>query len=94
MKTFRVTVTRVVDVAMDETKFTAEFMEEFDRQIFHADGLEEHAEHLGQLWAREIATDKDFIEGYGPAPDMGIQFEGISMEVEAEEITLEVKASP
>ena len=69
-----VRVTQWVEVTMDEAKFDAEFMDEFTTSFFPYDTIEEHACHLAQLHARGVADDRDFIEGYGPAEDMGISF--------------------
>lgn len=67
-----VEVTFYVDVEMDETKFTPEFMEEFRKYFFPFDCLDDHACHIAQLAAREVLDEK-FTEGYGPLKDMGIK---------------------
>lgn len=77
MTTFNVAVTQVVAVTIDETKFDDVFMEEFRDSFFNFDEIEEHAEHLAQLYARGICDNGDFIEGYGPAKEMGIRFTDI-----------------
>lgn len=76
MKTFRVKVTQYIEVTLDETKFTPEFMAEFDDTFFELDGIEGHAEHLGQLYARGCVPGyaDDEIEGYGEAREFGISF--------------------
>ena len=76
----RVHVTFVVDVTIDETKFTPEFMTEFRGYMYNVTSIEHHLEHLAQLHAREI--DTGFIEGYGLAKDFGIKFEDIATEME------------
>lgn len=75
MKTFEVTVDVLVRVTLDETKFDAAFMEEFSSTIFPADDLPAHAEHLGWLFATGRASNGEFVEGYGPLPEMGISAE-------------------
>ncbi len=72
-----VTVTQVVQVSIDETKFTPEFMSEFRESMYPFQTIDEHIEHLGQLFARGIANGFSFIEGYGEAKFMGIEFEQI-----------------
>ncbi|WP_457798122.1 hypothetical protein [Methylocystis sp. S23] len=67
-----VEVVFVVDVEMDEAKFTPEFMAEFYKHFFHIDTLDEHAGHIAQLAVREV-LDERFTEGYGPLKDMGIE---------------------
>jgi hypothetical protein len=62
----------VVDVEMDDSKFTPEFMEEFRKTFFDFETLDEHACHLAQLAAREV-LDENFTEGYGPLKGMGIK---------------------
>lgn len=87
MRTFRVTVEQIIEVQLDETKFSDEFMKEFRSQFFNFDTLEEHAEHIGQLQAREIidlSVMPEFIEGYGPSQDMGIKAQVVRFEAYAE----------
>ncbi|CDO35794.1 hypothetical protein [Novosphingobium sp. KN65.2] len=73
MKTFQIEIVQVVTVKLDETKFDETFMSEFRDSFFQFDSIEEHAEHIAQLEARGLIADyKPFIEGYGPAEDMGI----------------------
>jgi hypothetical protein len=75
VRTFTIKVEQIVEVTLDETKFDDKFMQEFQRSMYHFTSLEEHAEHLGQLYARGLYDNGSFIEGYGPAADMGIRFE-------------------
>jgi hypothetical protein len=77
-----VRVTQVVKVTIDESKFTPAFMQEFREYLYPFFTIERHLEHLGQLYARGIASDFSFIEGYGPAMDMGIKFEDVAQEQE------------
>jgi hypothetical protein len=67
-------VAQTIVVTVDETKFTSEFMREFRLHFYPFDTLDKHIEHLAQLHARGLAADHSFIEGYGPAKDMGIRF--------------------
>lgn len=83
MKTFNVLVTQMIKVTVDETKFDETFMEEFRDSFFPFDTLEEHVCHLGQLHARGVEDD-EFIEGYGPAEDMGITLRTLWGEEELE----------
>lgn len=73
-----VQVTQVVRVTIDESKFTPEFMREFQAHFYPFTSIERHLEHLAQLYARGLADNFAFIEGYGPAKDMGIKFEDVS----------------
>lgn len=82
MKT--VLVTLRIDVTVDESKFTPEFMQEFREGFFDANTIDEHREHLAQMHARGICDDDGFIEGYGPAQDMGIKFNHIETDTEIE----------
>lgn len=76
MKTYAVEVTSIVEVTLDETKFTPEFFAEFNSTISDWDyDLEEHAKHLAWVHATGVeALDGygAFVEGYGPVKDMGI----------------------
>lgn len=76
VKRTQVTSTFYWVVEIDETKFDETFMQEFRDSFYQFDTLEEHIEHITQLQARGLIDliDKPdtFIEGYGPAQDMGI----------------------
>lgn len=76
MKTYTVEVTSIVEVTLDETKFTPEFFAEFNGTISDwGDDLEEHAKHLAWVHATGVeALDGygAFVEGYGKTKDMGI----------------------
>jgi hypothetical protein len=74
MVTRKVVVEQVVSVSADETKFTPEFMTQFREYMYHFTSLDDHLEHLAQLHARGLVDEFSFIEGYGPAKDMGITF--------------------
>lgn len=96
MLTKEISVTQYVKVTIDESKFTPEFFEEFNKNYFYFGdngddehdrkwALENHCKHLAQLHARGIYDDDDFIEGYGPAKDMGIRFEIVDQSERVEE---------
>jgi len=78
-----VNVTQVIEVEVDESKFTPEFMAEFRRHFYRFVSIEQHLEHLGQLYARGMAPE-DFIEGYGNPDDFGIKFEPVDTDVSVE----------
>lgn len=77
-----VIVTQRVEVEIDETKFTDQFMEEFRSDFYEFHSLGDHIKHLAQLSARGF--DSDFIEGYGEKNNMGIKCnsEVLDMEIE------------
>lgn len=52
-------------------------MQAFRESFYDFDTVEEHIEHLGQLFVRGIVGGiaNPFIEGYGPADEMGIKFQ-------------------
>jgi hypothetical protein len=86
-KTVRVTST--VKVTVDASKFDADFMAEFRRSMYPFRTLDEHIEHLGQMYARGIVTDFDnFIEGYGEIKDMGISFSSSGTDMEIDDAAL------
>jgi len=63
-KTFDVIQT--VEVTVNEAAFTPEFMQEFRKDFYPFDNINEHRRHLAQLYARGIVDEfSDFIEGYG-----------------------------
>jgi hypothetical protein len=77
-----VRVSQDVEVTIDPAKFTPEFMAEFRESFFDFDTVAEHIEHLAQLHARGITDYDEFIEGYGPARDMGIRFKVLGTDIE------------
>lgn len=77
-------VVRFVDVTLDESKFTETFMEEFRESFFPFFTIEDHRKHLAILYARGVIDGwrDEFIEGYGPASEMGISFKDNGSEVQ------------
>jgi hypothetical protein len=76
-----VQVVKVIEVTIDEEKFTPEFFEEFNASMHDlGDDVDEHIKFLATLHVRGVADNDSFIEGYGPAKDMGIRFEEIGDE--------------
>lgn len=70
-----------VDVTVDPSKFTPEFMEEFRRDFYNFHTIDEHIEFLAQLYARGLADEwSQFVEGYGPPSDFGIEFRAAGQE--------------
>jgi len=83
MITKQVRVTEWVDVTIDETKFTPEFMKEFREYMMPYDTLDDHIEHLAQMEVIGGFTDFDrFLEGYGTVADMGIKCNIVDSETE------------
>lgn len=78
-----VEVTSLITVQVNEDAFTPAFMEEFRASFYDFKTLDEHIEHLGQLYARGIVHQHDnFIEGYGDVSEFGIKFITSSTETE------------
>jgi len=80
----RILVTQIVEIEVDDAKFTPEFLAEFRKSFYQFDDISDHRKHLGQLFARGIICGfgDEFIEGYGAAKDFGIFCREISYEVE------------
>jgi hypothetical protein len=68
----RVAVDQIVEVEVDETKFTEAWMAEWRQSFYNFHSIDQHLEHIAQLEARGI-LNRDFTEGYGPLADMGIK---------------------
>ena len=81
-RTKTVYVTLEIEVTLDESKFTPEFNEEFNACFFEACSINDHYEHLAQMFARGVCDDDRFIEGYGDPKSMGIQFRHVDTETE------------
>lgn len=60
-------------VELDENKFTKDFMAEFRESFYPFYALEDHAEHITQLYARGVVEGDEFIEGYGKPSEAGIK---------------------
>ncbi len=75
-------VHQYVRVIIDRKKFTQKFMREFRESFYKFNSIDEHLAHLAQLYARGLAHNDTFIEGYGNARGMGIKFESAGMDVE------------
>ncbi len=74
-------VSQLIEVEVDEKKFTPEFMAEFRASHYQFHDVEDHIEHLAQLHARGIADNfSDFIEGYGDPKEFGIRFRATDCE--------------
>jgi hypothetical protein len=67
-----IAVTQVVEVELDASKFTDEWLREWRRAYYNFRTADDHAEHIAQLEARSILRP-EFTEGYGPLADMGIR---------------------
>jgi hypothetical protein len=84
-RTFQIAVTQIVEVQLAASKFDEAFMAEFRESFFSFSDLMEHAEHIAQLHARGVIDGEfgdEFIEGYGPAKDMGIRARTLSTETD------------
>lgn len=82
MAKYKVEVTQMVTVEIDEEKFTPAFLSEFRDVFYPFRTVLEHVEHLAQLNARGLAFNQSFIEGYGEAKDFGIHFSTETVDIE------------
>jgi hypothetical protein len=77
MSKLKVIVSQDIEVEVDESKFTPEFMEEFRRSFYDFHTVEDHVCHLAQLYARGLINEfnpNHFIEGYGPIKNWSLKF--------------------
>lgn len=82
MTTKTVEVRQTLNITVDETKFTEEWMEEFRSYMYRFRTLDEHIMHIAQCAARFDMNENDFLEGYGILKDMGIKIKFIDQEEE------------
>lgn len=82
MPKFTVTLTQTYEVDLDANRFDDDFMAEFRESFFNFHDLEEHAEHIGCLFAAGITERDEFIEGYGIPSEMGIKARWLRSESE------------
>lgn len=76
-----VTVTFDINIEVDETKFTNEYMETFRKYFYEFETIEEHIQHLAKLEARWMLEDS---EGYD-IRGMGIKAQIMNVETEIED---------
>ena len=72
MKDFKVIVTSEVYVSIDETKWSDENLKSWAEVFYPFLDLKDHAKHIAQLAARGLASDDQFVEGYGVIKEAGI----------------------
>jgi hypothetical protein len=72
MKTY--TVTQYISVAIDESKFTPEFLQEYRENFVNRQTAEDHRRHLAKLFAHGLIEGEpsEFVEGCGVLSEMGI----------------------
>lgn len=70
-------VAYTVSVEVPDGFFTDDFMKEFRESFYEFYTVEQHMQHLAQLYVRGLAHNDSFIEGYGDARELGIKFEGL-----------------
>lgn len=84
-----VSVVQTLTIEIDESKFDETFMEEFRASFFPFFTIEDHLEHIAQLQARGVIdlewNKNEFIEGYGPATEMGIRLVSYDLHVDGVE---------
>lgn len=66
-------VTMAVKVALDETKFTPEWIEDFERYMYPIGDVEGARRDLARLYLSGLAHN-DFVEGYGSLKELGVEF--------------------
>lgn len=79
----KVQVVFEVEVTVDESKFTPEWLADWRESFYSFHSVEDHIEHIAQLAARD-ALQQNFTEGYGPLADMGIEASVVSQQQEIE----------
>lgn len=82
MMTRNVEVTFLVEVTVDETKFTPQFLAEYATALQDFD-LEGHIKHIAFLEVQDL-LQPEFTEGYGKLSEMGITATVYDSEMEIE----------
>lgn len=85
MKKFTVQVAQDVEVTLDESRFTPEFMENYRKNFYPFNTLEDHAKHLAELAADgriPLWNESAFVEGYGALKASGVKLEITYTEVD------------
>ncbi|MFC3206824.1 hypothetical protein [Aquamicrobium soli] len=83
-QTYRVAVTKIIEVTLDLAKLDAEFWDEFNSSITDRGGpdLDYIAEHIAWNYAQGA---EDFVEGVGPLKEMNITVHEVDGDVEIED---------
>jgi hypothetical protein len=77
-----ITVIQEIEVTVDESRFTAEFMENFSRYFHGLESIEEHMQFIAKCRARGfVVSSSEFLEGYGKLSDFGISFGNVNVYV-------------
>lgn len=69
-----VEVTQFITIEVPDSLLTEEFMKNFREYFYDFEDPEEHLKHLAQMYARGVASEFSFIEGYGDPQKVGIKF--------------------
>lgn len=82
-KTYRVTVTKTVEVTFDMAKLDDEFWADFNSSITDRGGPD--VEYLAEHAAWNFVQGEDqFIEGIGDLKEMGVVIRDVDSDIEAE----------
>lgn len=77
-----ITVTQEIEVTVDESRFTPEFMENYSKYFHECEAVEDHMKYIAESYARGIVmSNHDFLEGYGKLNEFGIKCKRDSVEV-------------
>jgi len=86
MTTKVVIVTQHINITVDESKFTPEFMAHFSRHFHHCPTVEDHIKYIALSYARGIIDSaSQFLEGYGELSHFGVKFKREHVDTEIEE---------
>lgn len=67
-------VAQYIEVTVDESKFTPEFIANFNQHFHHCPTVEDHMKHIATSFARGIVTSpSQFLEGYGLLNEYGVK---------------------
>lgn len=70
----KVTVEQDLEITVDESRFTPEFLQGFKESFYPCETIEDHVEFIAESFAQGVVrSDADFLEGYGVLRDFGIR---------------------
>ena len=87
IKKFKVTVTQIVEVELDDSKLNDDFNKEFSATMWDVDCLQDHANHIGQMEARDLIGSDGFLEGYGDLKKLNCKAQVVDQHEESELIS-------
>ena len=81
-----ISVVQTIEIEADESKFTPDFLENFNRYFHECPTVEDHLAYIARSYASGIVrSHRDFLEGYG------ILTENFGVKLSCVDVTCEIE---